>query len=274
VAGVSPSSPRRDPTPRGRWTPVPSPAVSFGPKGRALAVVQDDVEVDQPWLEPLLEVLDRDPTVGAVGSRVSLLDGTPWADGMVIARGGWGQPVEPAPRSDPAWAVDACSFAGCLVRAEAWDSAGGPNPRLFPNMHVDLEFGLRLAEADWSVFVARDSIVRHVRNASTTSGQRRYLAVRNRQLVVRDHHRILDDHPAPFRGTDEVDAWLHHLAVRARERRKAPTPSRAAPSPIPLSVLARDARADARRVRVGWRVFPARVWANRLRRALRPPSGR
>src|SRR5215210_2133391 len=49
-----------------------------------LAVVQDDVEVDRPWLEPLLEALERDPSVGAAGSRVSLLDGTPRSDGIVI----------------------------------------------------------------------------------------------------------------------------------------------------------------------------------------------
>jgi GT2 family glycosyltransferase len=238
-------------------------------RGRALAVVQDDAEVDRPWLEPLLEVLDRDPSVGAVGSRVCLLDGTPWADGMVVAQGGWGRLLEPTERSEATWAVDACFFASCVVRAEAWDSAGGPNHRLFPNQHVDLEFGLRLAETDWSVVVARDSIVRHVRNASTTTRQRRYLMVRNHKILARDHHQILSRYPEPFRARADVDARLDQLALVARQRGCSPHPSRAAPPPIPLSVLVRDARADARRVRVGWTVFPARLWLSRLRRELR-----
>jgi GT2 family glycosyltransferase len=231
--------------------------------------VQDDVEVDDQWLEPLLEVLDRDPTVGAAGSRVSLIDGTPWSDGIVVAHDGWGQPVTPATRSEDAWAVDACFFSGCLVRADAWDSVGGPNPRLFPLQHVDLEFGLRLAEAGWSVFVARDSVVRHVRNASTTSRQLRYLTVRNRQMLHREHHQILSGYPERFHSRADIDAWLDHLAVVARRRSGAPPPNGAARPAVPLSVLAHDARADARRVRVGWTLFPLRVQADRLRKKLR-----
>jgi GT2 family glycosyltransferase len=240
-------------------------------RGRTLAVVQDDVEVDEQWLEPLVEVLDRDPTIGAVGSRVSLIDGTPWSDGMVVAQSGWAALLDPTDRSAPTWAVDACFFASGVVRADAWDSAGGPNHRLFPNQHVDLEFGLRLAEAGWTVVVARDSVVRHVRNASTTTRQRTYLMLRNRQRLVREHSRILAEHPEIFRSPDDINAWLDHLAVAARRRRDAPPPNNVARPAVPLSVLVHDARADARRVRVGWTLFPARAWADRLRKKLRRP---
>jgi len=238
-------------------------------RGRTLAVVQDDVEVDRPWLEPLIEALERDSTIGAAGSRVSLLDGTPWSDGIVIAQGCRASIVEPAERSDSSWPVDACSLASCAVRADAWDSAGGPNPRLFPNQHVDIEFGLRLAASGWSVVVTRDSVVRHVRNASTTTPQRRYLVERNRPTIARDHHRILLGRPELFHDRQAVDAWLDHLALVARERRTAPPPHRALSPPVPLSVLVRDARADARRVRVGLALYPARVLLRRIRDSAR-----
>jgi GT2 family glycosyltransferase len=236
-------------------------------RGGYLAVVQDDVEVDDQWLGPLVEILDSDPTVGAVGSRIALVDGTPFADGMIVAQRARSRVVEPAERPDSWWAVDAFFSASCLVRADAWDSVGGANHRLFPNGHVDVDFGLRLAEAGWSVLVARDSLARHVRNASTTSSLRRYAWQRNRGMVARDHARMLADRPEHFVGAEEV-AWLTHLSEVARQRRSSPPPKRTAAPAIPLPTLIRDARSDARRVRIGLTVFPLRLALYNVRSAL------
>ena len=224
-------------------------------RGRYLAVVQDDVEVDEHWLVPLLEVLERDPTVGAVGSRVSLRDGSPFGDGLAVDRRGHCEIIEPAERPAPQWTVDGCFSASCLVRADAWDSVGGPNPRLFPNQYVDVDFGLRLAEADWSVLMARDSVVRHVRNASTTTLLRNYLVARNNRTVAREHRGTLEGRPECFLGADEIEVWLVHLSAVAQQRRSSSPPERTARPAIPLAVLIRDARSDARRVRVGLPVF-------------------
>ena len=194
-------------------------------RGRYLAIVQDDVEVDEPWLEPLVETLDRDPTVGAVGSRIALPDGEPYGDGIVMPRKGWHTVVKTAATPDALLAVDACFSASCLVRADAWDSVGGPNPRLYPNQLVDVDFGLRLAEADWSVLMARESVARHLRNASTTSLLRRYLLPHNRRMMERDHRRLLAEHPEHFLDADAVNSWLAHCAAVAEQRRGAPSRS-------------------------------------------------
>jgi GT2 family glycosyltransferase len=236
-------------------------------RGRYLAVLQDDVEVDERWLGPLLEILERDPSVGAVGSRVSQADGTPWGDGMIVARSGWGRILEPAPRPDADWAVDVCFSASCVVRTEAWDSVGGPNARLFPNQYVDIDLGLRLATADWSVLVSRDSVVRHVRNASTTEPQRTYLLVRNHRILVRDHRTTLAGRPPSFGSSDDFDEWLRHLSAVATRRRTTPPVHRIVRGPIPFATLVRDARIDARRVRLGQALFPLRVGLYRLRHA-------
>jgi GT2 family glycosyltransferase len=228
-------------------------------RGRYLAIVQDDVEVDAGWLGPLVDALDRDPTIGAVGSRITLIDGEPFGDGIVVPRRGVHSVVESAVRPGPLLAVDACFSAGCLVRADAWDSVGGANPRLYPNQSVDIDFCLRLAEADWTVVIARESVARHLRNASSTSMMRRYVLPRNRQMMERDHRRLLAGHPEHFLDNDDVDAWLAHCAAAAEQRRGAPHPPRTARPPIPFDVLVRNARADARRVRVGTAVVRARL---------------
>lgn len=228
-------------------------------RGRYLAIVQDDVEVDEHWLGPLVEALDRDPTAGAVGSRITRLDGELYGDGIVMPRRGVHTVVKTATRPDALLAVDVCFSASCLVRADAWDSVGGANPRLYPNQSVDVDFCLRLAEADWSVLMARESVARHLRNASTTSLLRRYLIPHNRRMMERDHRRLLAEHPERFLDTDDVTSWLAHCAVLAEERRSAPLPKRSARPPIPLGVLVRNARTDARRVRVGAAVVHVRV---------------
>lgn len=237
-------------------------------RGRYLAIVQDDVEVDAHWLGPLVETLDRDPTVGAVGSRIALLDGEPYGDGIVMPRRGVHTVVEPAARPDAHWAVDACFSASCLVRADAWDSVGGANPRLYPNQSVDIDLCLRLAEDDWSVFMARESVARHLRNASTTSLLRHYLLPRNRRMMERDHRRLLAEHPEHFLDTDDVTSWLAHCAAVAEQRRGTPRPERSTRPPIPLDVLIRNARTDARRVRVGAAVVHVRLALRYRRRAL------
>jgi GT2 family glycosyltransferase len=228
-------------------------------RGRYLAVVQDDVVVDGDWLDALLETLERDPTVGAIGSRVLLADGSPFSDGIVVTGRGRTKLVEPMTNPRERWTVDACFSASCLVRAEAWDDVGGPNHRLFPNQYVDADFGLRFAEHDWSVLMARDSPVRHVRNASTTAPQRRYLLQRNSAIVARDHAALLADRPCDFPDRNAVDRWLEHLEDLARQRRSSPSPVRSRSRSVPLSILTRDARRDARRVRLGEKMFPVRV---------------
>jgi GT2 family glycosyltransferase len=228
-------------------------------RGRYLATVQDDVEVEEPWLEPLIDTLDHDPTVGAVGSRITLPDGELFGDGIVMPRKGWHPVVKTEPPLDALMAVDACFSASCLVRADAWDSVGGANPRLYPNQSVDIDFCLRLAEADWSVLVARESVARHLRNASTSSLLRRYLLPHNRRMMERDHRRLLAEHPEQFLDTHAVNAWLAHCAAVAEQRRGAPLPERSALPPIPLDVLIRNARTDARRVRVGAAIVHVRV---------------
>ena len=228
-------------------------------RGRYLAVVQDDVVVDEHWLNALLVALEGDQTVGAVGSRILLADGSPFSDGVVVTGRGRTKLVEPMTDPGEQWAVDACFSASCLVRAEAWDDVGGPNHRLFPNQNVDADLGLRFAERGWSVFMVRDSSVRHARNASTTALQRRYLLQRNSGIMARDHAALLADRPDDLPDRNDVDEWLGHLEQLARQRRSSRSPVRSLRPSVPLSILTRDARIDARRVRLGAKLFPARV---------------
>jgi GT2 family glycosyltransferase len=226
-------------------------------RGEQLAIVQDDVLVDDGWLHPLLALLDQDPTVGAVGSRVQLLDGEPYGLGMFLDRDLRSHLLEDAPGEVSDWAVDACFSAACLVRASAWDGVGGPNHRLFPLWMVDTELCMRLYEGGWTVMVSQDSVARHGRHTSTTSWARRHLDERNQRIVNRDHRELRRGRRARL-GSDDLESWIERCAIAAASRSKNPPPNPPPRQPVPFDQLASDARRDARSVQWGYRYFRAR----------------
>jgi GT2 family glycosyltransferase len=226
-------------------------------RGEHLAIVQDDVLVTDGWLRPLLALLDREPTVGAVGSRVQLLDGAPYGLGMFLDRDLRSHLFEDAPVDGVEWAVDACFSAGCVVRASAWDGVGGPNHRLFPLWMVDTELCMRLHEGGWTVMVSQESLARHGRHTSTTNWARRHLDERNQRIVDR-HHRELRRARRARIGPDDLESWIERCASAAASRRASPPPDPAPRAPVPYDRLVRDARRDARAVTWGYRYFRAR----------------
>jgi len=226
-------------------------------RGEHLAVVQDDCVIDAQWLTTLLEVLDADPSVGAVGGRIAPLEGDIRLDGLLVARDGQATLLTLGTPRD-AWAVDACLSAACVVRATAWDSVGGANPRLFPLWMVDVDLGLRLNSADWTVLVMRDAVAHHTLHGSTTSWLRRYLDERHRRVIAHDHARYLAARPEGLFQAPEVAATLPLLATAAERRRNGLLPTRAARPRYSTDQLARWAKWDARRLRFALAWFRVR----------------
>jgi GT2 family glycosyltransferase len=227
-------------------------------RGRHLAIVQDDVEVGERWLEPLVAGLETDRSVGVIGCRVRRRDSRLDSDGMLVSRDGRALRLEPSGRTEPYWAVDATSSAACLVRGAAWDAIGGPNARLFPLFMVDVDLGLRMTSAGWTVLVARDSTARHEGSASSTSWLLRYLSERNVKMIERDHRAALRGRSSLFGDPAAIEQQLADCNAAARRRSgSAPAPT-SGPPPVPVAHLARNARRDARRVRVGMAWFRVR----------------
>jgi GT2 family glycosyltransferase len=226
-------------------------------RGRYLATLQDDVVVQEGWLDRLVERMDEDPWVGIVGSRIEL-PGQRQLSGLYLLQGpGW---LHATPDAKPT-PVDLCTSSSMLVRARAWDDAGGPSPELFPVGYVDFDLCIRVARCGWIIEASSQSIVRHKSHQSTSDAVLSYTGWRNRRLVSGWHSNWLSERPR--RATR--DEMRGRLVARAAGLRAEPPPSGKDPTPLTdtdLAHLERIARKGALRLRLlahPWKLTEAKM---------------
>ncbi|MGH2724174.1 MAG: glycosyltransferase [Actinomycetota bacterium] len=171
--------------------------VGFGPavnqaaalaRGRYLALLNSDALVRPGWLEPLVERLQGDPTVGAVVSRLLNADGTVqeagsllWSDGSTLAFGAGAAGGDPAYRF--ARTVDYGSAACLLIRRSVFLDVGGFDPAYVPAYCEDVDLCLALRELGLrTVYEPRSDVV-HVRFGSTDASAAAGLIEANREVL-------------------------------------------------------------------------------------------
>jgi GT2 family glycosyltransferase len=152
--------------------------------GRVIVGLDNDAEFAAPdTLARLVQALDAEPDIGAVGCRiVTFATGT---DDL----SSWGYARRLLPRAGENF--DAATFvgAGHAIRRAAWDDAGGYDEALF-FCWEELDFCARARARGWRVRYRGDIVVRHKVSAEQRvawSGARWFYFVRNRLYVGRKH---------------------------------------------------------------------------------------
>lgn len=141
-----------------------------------VALLNDDIEVDPGWLQPLLDALDSDPRLGAVqpallrhgGERINSLGVRldRFAAGSDIAID---QPVGSLGGPSP---IEVFTGGAVLFRAAFLLDTGGFDERYFL-YYEDVDLALRGAERGWSYRCETASTVRHHGGSTTgTMGDR------------------------------------------------------------------------------------------------------
>ncbi len=181
-------------------------------RGRYVALLNSDTEVEPGWLSALLEGLDSDPKIAAACSLLRLLDHPELvnARGGGMTRLGYGVdrdfllPYEGPPDVTGAPSVREALFptaAAMMMRREEFFSLGGFD-RSFFMYHEDVDLGWRLWLLGRRVVVCENSIVYH-KFLGTSKAAR---GLRWRALLgLRHNLRSLTKH---------YEAWNLLLAVR------------------------------------------------------------
>jgi GT2 family glycosyltransferase len=141
-------------------------------RGRHLLFLNNDTEVTAGWLDPLVDTLDLDPRVDAVGARLLYPDGTIQHGGVVLVEqrreGGamlGGMHIgEKKPADDPSCSrpqrLQAVSAALMAVRRGVFDELGGFDTAYW-NGNEDVDLCLRIGERGGLVVYRPESVVIH-----------------------------------------------------------------------------------------------------------------
>ena len=178
-------------------------------RGSYLVWLNNDTLVLPGWLNALVEMAERNPSVGAVGAQLRYPDGRlqevggiVWRDGSA-ARVGDGQWPERQLTTRPR-DVDYCSAAALLVRRSLWEELGGFDPRYAPAYYEDTDLCFGIREAGYRVVVQPKALVVHFEGLShgrdPTSGvkaqqQRNQATFAERWRAVLEHqHQLRGQH--------------------------------------------------------------------------------
>ena len=157
--------------------------------GDPVVLLNNDVLVAPGWLERMLDVLERDPSVGIVGPRSNYVAGrqrfpeVPYRDQTGFEEFAFGLAERHRGEEWPVpWVAGFC----LVVRRAVVDQIGGLDPRFGLGNYEDNDFCLRAGLAGWSCRIAVDAFVHHFghRTFEAASVDWRAAMDRNRSLFL------------------------------------------------------------------------------------------
>jgi GT2 family glycosyltransferase len=215
-------------------------------KGDYLLFLNNDTVVLDNWLQSLVETLERDDSVGAVGSlflypdrKVQEAGSIVWKTGEALHYG-WGGSADD-PRFRFAREVDYCSGASLLIRKTVFEQLGGFDRRFAPAYYEDVDLCMGVRSLGYRVVYQPASRIIHYEGA--TAGRDVHRGVKNFQLLNREKFyekwkEVLErDHlPNDPRNIEHAARRMPKSAVIVFDDR-IPTPDRDAGSGRMLMIL-------------------------------------
>jgi O-antigen biosynthesis protein len=241
--------------------------------GRYLIFLNNDTTVLPGWWQHLVETIERDEQVGAVGSLFLYPNGLIQEAGAIVWRDGaafhygWGLRADDR-RCNFAREVDYCSGASLLIRKSLFDQLGGFDRRFAPAYYEDIDLCMGVRALGHKVVFQPASRLIHYEGVTagrdTGAGFKRYQLVNREKFVAKWREVLAREH----QPNDK--ALVERAANRKQGPRiivfdeRIPTPDRDAGSARMLFIL-RTLNAWARVVfvpmnRPEWPEYERRLW--------------
>ncbi len=157
-------------------------------RGRYLVFLNNDTTILPDWLENLVDTIESDSSVGAVGSMFLYADGKIQEAGAIVWKTGeafhygWGKSPDDR-RYNFAREVDYCSAASLLIRKDLFERLGGFDRRYSPAYYedVDLCFGVR----SLGYKVIYQPLSRVIHYEGVTAGRDTAIGIKQYQIINR-----------------------------------------------------------------------------------------
>jgi GT2 family glycosyltransferase len=157
-------------------------------KGAYIALINNDIRVDRYWLIHLIRCMQKDKTIGAVGSKILFLNGNIQSVGHQEVPDFYWSDVGFNEKDKKQYkeTKDIASICGCsvLYRRKCLDDVGLLDEDF--NMYLeDVDMCIRCRKNDWRVVSCPESIIYHKFHGTIkTEDNARYLQELNRLLLV------------------------------------------------------------------------------------------
>lgn len=161
-------------------------------KGKYILFLNNDTQVQENWLQPLVDLIERDEKIGMVGSKLIYPDGTLqeaggiiWGDGHAWNYGNGQNPANP--EFNYVKEVDYISGAAIMIRASLWKEIGGFDEFFAPAYCEDSDLAFEVRKHGYKLMYQPLSVVVHFEGKSngtdTSTGVKAYQVENSKKLA-------------------------------------------------------------------------------------------
>jgi len=156
-----------------------------------IALLNNDTKVDKEWLIELIETMKSKESIGAVGSKILLMDGSVESTGhQELPDFYWSdKTATKKDRGRPRASKEVNTVCGCAVLycRDALKDVGGFDEDF--NMYLDdVDISIRLRKKHWKVMYASKSLVYHIHHGTAREDSPQFFTERNRLLLVAKYY--------------------------------------------------------------------------------------
>lgn len=163
-------------------------------KGKYVLFLNNDTQVMENWLEPLVTLIESAEDIGMVGSKLIYPDGRLQEAGGILWKDGsawnFGNRQNPQlPEFNYVKQVDYISGAAIMTYRSLWEEIGGFDELFVPAYCDDSDLAMTLRKKGYRVMYQPKSVVVHFEGVSngtdTSSGQKHYQIENNKKLFAK-----------------------------------------------------------------------------------------
>lgn len=160
-------------------------------RGKYILFLNNDTQVQDNWLQPLADLMEKDGSIGMTGSKLVYSDGHLqeaggifWKDASAWNYGHMRNPEDP--EYNYVKEADYISGAAIMIRKSLWEEIGGFDQRFAPAYYEDADLAFEVRKRGYKVVYQPLSVVVHFEGVSNgtdlTAGQKKYQVVNQQKF--------------------------------------------------------------------------------------------
>nr|WP_300807369.1 glycosyltransferase [uncultured Acetatifactor sp.] len=195
-------------------------------RGRYILFLNNDTQVQENWLQPLVDLMESEGSIGMTGSKLIYPDGRLQEAGGILWRDAsawnYGHLQNPEnPEYNYVKEADYISGAAIMIRRSLWEEIGGFDERFAPAYCEDSDLAFEVRRHGYKVVYQPLSVVVHFEGISNgtdlSAGQKKYQDM-NRQKLYGKWKDVLEEQHFPngeglFLARDRGRGRKHILVI-------------------------------------------------------------